>query len=474
MELWNHWLKAVEELRPSCSRRRTFFWLVVVLAAMTTRCDQAGVTSFVRSHWLKGKCYDSLRKFFHSHALKLDTLTDLWITLCLKLFAAHLFRINNRLVIIADGIKIPKEGKKMPAVKSLHQESQSNSKPEFIMGHSCQALSLLIKGNNAFFAVPLLSRIHEGLVFSNRSCQTLLDKLVAMLLQLEMGCYFYLVADAYYANKKVALPLLAENQHLVARVRTNAVGYFAAAKPKQSKKRPKGRPKVYGRKVRIRNQFKADKMTAADSPVYGEKGVQIRYRSMQLLWKPLGRLVQFILVEHPTRGRMILFTTDLSLAPLDAIKLYGLRFKIEVSFRQAIYTVGTYAYHFWMASMKPIKRRDGDQYLHRESEEYRKRIKVKMDAYHRHIQIGLIAQGLLQYLAVSYPALVWKSFGSWLRTMRPDLEPSEMVVAKALTNRLPYFLANLTEDHFLRKFLSDKLEPERCPELLLGQYLDAA
>ena len=29
-----------------------------------------------------------------------------------------------------DGVKIPKRGKKMPAVKLLHQQSESNTKPE--------------------------------------------------------------------------------------------------------------------------------------------------------------------------------------------------------------------------------------------------------------------------------------------------------------------------------------------------------
>ena len=41
--------------------------------------------------------------------------------------------------------------------------------------------------------------------------------------------------------------------------------------------------------------------------------------------------------------------------------------KIEVSFKQAIHTLGTYAYHFWMAEMTPIRRRSGDQHLHRRS-----------------------------------------------------------------------------------------------------------
>jgi hypothetical protein len=50
------------------------------------------------------------------------------------------------------------------------------------MGHSFQAISLLVQGASGdVAAVPLVSRIHEGLVFSNRDTRTLLDKLSALL-----------------------------------------------------------------------------------------------------------------------------------------------------------------------------------------------------------------------------------------------------------------------------------------------------
>lgn len=57
---------------------------------------------------------------------------------------------GSRLVCPADGIKASKEGKLMPAAKSLQAQSVGNSKlgwkPKFIMGHSLQAISLLIQG----------------------------------------------------------------------------------------------------------------------------------------------------------------------------------------------------------------------------------------------------------------------------------------------------------------------------------------
>jgi hypothetical protein len=76
--------------------------------------------------------------------------------------------VNERSLIGGDGLKVLKSGKKMPAVKRLHQSSESNTKPHYTMGYSRQAVAVLVGALQSVFAVPLASRIHEGLVFSNR------------------------------------------------------------------------------------------------------------------------------------------------------------------------------------------------------------------------------------------------------------------------------------------------------------------
>ena len=458
MSLWSRWWDAIWLLRPAFSRTRNFLWFATAVAGLTVRTELLGVTSIVRALKLQPRLYNNLLESFHSPAVKLDRLSALWTQALLRLLPDPL-RVNGRLVLVGDGIKVPKCGKKMPGVKLLHQQCESNTKPEYIMGHSLQALSILVPAAQSVFAVPLAARIHEGLVWSNRDRRTLLDKMIALLGIVAIKDPYYFVADAYYAARKIIKGLRGQDNHLVTRAKSNAVAYasYVHTGPKA-----RGRPRLYGTKVRLKSLLDESNDThSVLSPVYGERDVTIQYRVSDLLLRPSGQRVRFVGVVHPTRGSFLLMCTDTSLDPIEIIRLYGLRFKIEHGFKQAVRLIGSFAYHFWMRDMKPLRRRNGNQHLHRESLEYRNAIKRKLHAYHVFIQAGVVCHGLLQYLAVVCPTLVWNSFGSWLRTIRPGIPPSELVVATALRQSLPEFLLNTAESNFLAKFIVERQDTER-------------
>ena len=101
--------------------------------------------------------------------------------------------------------------------------------------------------------------------------------------------------------------------------------------------------------------------------------------------------------------------------------------------------------------MKPLRRGDGNQHLHRTSDAYRTAIRRKLGAFHIHAQLGCIAQGLLQHLSINHTAEVWRSFRSWLRTMNPALPPSELVTANALRALIPAFFSSPEMDPNLKK-----------------------
>jgi len=321
LSLWNACSSAIQPLRPAFSRQATFMWFATIVVGMMVRSERRGVTSIIRALNLRSNHYNSLRKNFHSSAIELGWLTVLWAQVVLRIFTNPV-RVNGRLVLVGDGIKVAKRGKKMPAVKLLHQQSNCSTKPEYIMGHSLQAIALLVNAVSSVFAVPLAIRIHEGLVWSNRDKRTLLDKMLALIQTLMITGPYYFVADAYYAAGKMVNGLLKQGSHLVSRVKSNAVA-FLPAEP-QNGPRKRGRPKRYGKKIKLKSLLADVKsMEELVSPVYGEHGVKIRYRVRDLLWRPVGQLVRFVAVVHPTRGPIVLMTTDLSLGAIDIIRIYA-------------------------------------------------------------------------------------------------------------------------------------------------------
>lgn len=460
MLLWTHWCSAIAPLRPAFSRHSTFLWFAVCTAGLSVRSDNLGVSSIVRALGLDAeRAYNSLLRNVHSSGIDLAALGCLWTRAVWQLFGQRLERVAGRPVLIADGKNIAKAGKRMPGVRSLHQRSESNTKPAFIMGHSAQALSVLARAGRSMLAVPLGVQIHDGTVFSNADKRTLLDKLLTMIGGLGLGEPVYLVADAYYANGKILKGLLGQGHHLVSRPRSNAVAYHRA--PAVRGKRRRGRPRLYGKKIKLTNLFaSAMKVTRMSSPVYGEENVVLRVRTVDLLWRAAGRPVRFVLVEHPVRGRIVLMSSDTTLEPSEIIRLYGLRFKIEFGFKQAAHVLGSYGYHFWMSGMKPTRRGQGRRYLHRESRTYQDAVRRKLHAYHVFLFAGVVAQGLMHYLASCHTEAVWRAHRSWLRTIREGVAPSELVVKMALRRGLPEFLLARGETDDVAKFIVERQRPD--------------
>lgn len=453
MTLWRQWLFLVNQLEEAFSRKKTFCWFVMILIGFTIKFDAMGVTSLARGVGLLPCYYTSMLNFFSSTAVDLEAISLLWVRLVFKYFTG-IITVNGRCIIAGDGIKIGKEGKRMPGVKWLHQESDSNSKAEYIMGHSIQALCVLAKFFGTCFAVPLVGRIHEGTRFNYKDNRTLLDKMVELITEISIPQACYLVLDKYYSSGRFIKQLISRNIHIVTMMKTNAVAYEGI--PDQETKK-RGRPKKYGKKIKLFDLFKQDLFYS----VATVSGINIAYYRVELFWKPLGAIVQFVLTRHPTRGNAIVMSTDLSADPVSLMMIYGLRFKIEVFFKQAVHTVGTFLYRFWLKSMSKKSRKSGDQVLQFSSKKFKESVAKKIRSYHLFIQAGFIAHGLLQYLSMHSHQTVWKHFGTWIRTIRGDKLPSEMIVAKSMTRSYFEFLVDEQDDSILKKFIREKTNPPR-------------
>jgi hypothetical protein len=443
--LWTEWFQAFSALRGAFSRQLTFWWALTFTIGMTVRQDRLGVTSVVRALNLEPRCYASILRVLGSSAINLQKLVTLWVTWV----KGHTSPVmcGKYLVVLADGVKIGKEGRRMPGVKSLHQQSASNSKSSFIMGHHFEALSLLVRDRKGRHrAIPLVGEIHEGLRLSPRWKKTLTESFVqlAARVQATLGQEVAIVGDAFYCCQTVLQGLESNQSQIVTRVKHNVVGFLPVG---TREKRGRGRPRKKGSKIRLGGLWKEKDHEFTEWKLGN-------YYQINLYWPPAKRVVKFILSEHRTKGRCILMTTHLSLAPETVIKLYQSRWQIELGFKQAVHTLGAFSYQLWTKSMTKIKRGSGDQFLHRVEPEPRMAILSKFRSYHIFVQLGFIAHGLLIYLSCYRESEVWTAFKGWVRSINNGAAPGEFVVQSALRETLWNFLRASPKGYAFRKFLN--------------------
>jgi len=89
------------------------------------------------------------------------------------------------------------------------------------------------------------------------------------------------------------------------------------------------------------------------------------------------------------------------------------------------------------------------------SADYRSHVRRKIRAYHVFIRAGASPKVCCSMVVAA--KLVWDSFGSWLRNIRPGIPPSEFVVASALPGNASRFSSRLRKKNgSLAKFIADR------------------
>jgi hypothetical protein len=441
-------------MRPAFSRRATHCWFVVVFVGFILRTDNFGVSSIVRALFLPPESYTCLLHFFHSSAWDVETIMATWWQWLVKKNVAH--RINNRLVLIGDHTKTPKDGRKMPAVTTLHQDSETGSKPSYFRGHHWGCIGILMQACDKYFAVPLWANIQEGLtLLAGSDEKRLLPKTVQIVemarrTAIAMSAKSYLVLDAYFAVGSVFLAAsvklndISNFVHILVRAKKNVVAY---GKPPKKDPHKRGPAKKYGKKLKLMTLFdskaKCYTFQTIEADIYGQKET-VHYLVLDLLWKPVKGMLRFILVET-SRGRIILITSDFNLDAVTAIQLYCRRVTIETMFDTLKNTLGAMAYHFWSqylsrASRKPKKQKDQKQKSSNSTQ-----TKNTLAAIEKFVNVQLLVLGILQLIAKQFPAEVKSKANCWLRTVSSKT-PSEFVTRTAVANMLKNNLYGFAKD----------------------------
>ena len=454
MELYNRLEQIMLEMRPAFSREATFEWFVLLLWGALLTTQPPAVTSYINALGLNESYYHQSLHWFHSSAFQVEQLCYQWNQWLERHPMTH--QLNGQRVYVGDGIKVGKEGLKMPGVKGLHQESEDVSKPEWLRGHYFSAFGLLLGEAKALFAVPIIIQMHDGIEpLEANDDGTLVDKMATLCVQFAaQGSYVLL--DAYYSTGNVLQPFREYSLNLLSRVRISTVA--SAPFCPVPGNHGSGRPRKWGTKLKLRELFapvaECDKVSVS---LYGRQ-VTVHYQCFYLHWDSSSDLVLFVLSQLPNGKQLILLSSDITLTGQQVIEAYSWRFKIEVTFRTLIHLLGGFCYRFWLKTMSRASRWPKNLRLAEHSEEFHAQVATKVEAFERFVTLNTIAIGLLQVLALEMPGQVWQHFPLWFRTLPKHGYPSEQIVRLSIQSQRDAILSKSSSCLLLGKMLATKFQ----------------
>ena len=397
----------------SCfSRKAAFRWFITITIGLMLRSDKLGVTSVIRDLALSPDCYDSMIHFFRASSWSLDSIRSCWFSAVRQY--APLYKEGNLYILVGDGVKQSKEGRRMPGVKKLFQESENSAKPEYIHGHMFGGLGILAGNVRSWACIPLSIRLHDGLQAATEWKDAAVSS-SSHVIQMVEDAYqaaltfgdSLLLLDRYFLTVPALERLQSLNSsgdirmEIVTKAKKSAVAY---EKPGPRKSR-RGRPPRKGAAVHLKEAFLSRKEEFQDAEIelYGRKE-SIRYLCLDLLWgQKLYQQLRFVLVEM-NGIQSILVSTSLELEPLSVIRLYSYRFRIECTFRELKQQTGAFCYHFWSKHMPKLsyyqKKEEASPLEKVVEEKEHSNILKTVRAIEVHMVLSCAAMGILQSLSI--------------------------------------------------------------------------
>jgi hypothetical protein len=349
------------------------------------------------------------------------------------------YRVDERIVLIGDGVKQSKEARHMPGIKKLHQESENSSKREYMYGHMFGGIGVLLgTAGRKLYCVMVSMKLHDGIKVINgwdkdgdyEECSHVVQTIKDAGNAAKILGSSILLLDRLYLTRPMLKTLVNERLlHVVTKAKSNATAYLNP----EPKTGPGAKPKK-GEKVSVMEYLRRKDFTFTEDSVYVYGKLQrVEYNTADLLWgKGLYQRLRFVRTVLDGK-ETVLVSTDLTLTPVQIIELYSYRFKIERSFRELKQVVAGFSYRFWSKHMPKLNR-----YLNNEKnqeslravadEKAQANIISCVNAIEGHALIGCIALGLLQMISLRFASAFLNTKIRFMRTQSSEI-PSEATVA---------------------------------------------
>jgi len=350
----------------SVLHQRSAWRLTVIFTAILFAKGRKTITSWLRAAGIN-RCYKAYYYFIGSLAQKTENIaTELF-----EIMIHKIYKNTNTVLAAIDDSPTSRYGPKVQGAGIHRNPTPTPDGRKFVYGHVWVTLSAIVRHNSfGTIGLPLLARMYVkakdvktiGLSFKSKTEQAVELAKWAYKCCNNLGKQLWLVTDGGFTRASFLKPVIKTGVIVVTRLRKDAVLY---AELKQPKKRKRGRPRKYGKRIKLINIVNdPDGWFKIKAFLYGREETK-EVKVFKALYKPAGCMIQVLVVRESEGCFRAFMCTDLTASAEQILEAVADRYAIEQNFsdikeiegvgQQQVRTlnsnIGAFHLNLWLHSM---------------------------------------------------------------------------------------------------------------------------
>lgn len=351
----------------SCVLHQRSAWrLAIIFTAMLFAKGRRTITSWLRAADIN-RCYKAYYYFIGSLAQKTENIA----TQLFEIMIRRIYKNTNTVLAAIDDSPTPRYGPKVQGAGIHRNPTPAPDARKFIYGHVWVTISAIVRHKTfGTIGLPLLARMYvkardvkaSGLVFKSKTEQAAELAKWAYNCCKSLGKKLRIVTDGGFTRASFLRPVIKMGAVIITRLRKDAVLY---AELKPPKRRKRGRPRKYGKRIKLTNIVNSpDGWCKNKAFLYSKEEIK-EVKVFKALYKPAGCVIQVLVVREGKDCFRAFMCTDLTASAVEILEAVADRYAIEQNFsdikeiegagQQQVRTIGSNigAFHLnlWLHSM---------------------------------------------------------------------------------------------------------------------------